>query len=415
MKKGIILSTAALMLAASIGSAQLAVNVPTEGTGVSVTGSGAPADAPVELFVNDVSQGSVFADGSGDFSFVVDLTAGDILTAQIARVWNFNTDGDSEGWAPIGGPTVVAGGVMTVTNDGSNGAGASNIDINLAGGTVFSSPETCRAFEMRYAINGSFSPSSSTVITDAGGGFGFGAGWNPFNTGGAFVTTYVDLGTDGTGAATNWVGATDITQIDVAASGFGIGDTIAIDYIRVKESMSWEFRIDGDFQGLAVTGGTGSVSGGSLNLEATAANQLLQVSPLFVQVDGTYFNQFSAGVSTTTDPFSNGLNTAAFNYLRTNDGFSGAGYTSIVYNGDGTSQVVTADGTQAPSYGTGAFSAGPNAINNGGFFQAGTAAAASDVISVDYIRISPASAVGPAAPVTALVDTSVNDWMMLDN
>lgn len=276
MKKSrIFLAALAVALAPSIGLAQLVIDPANSGSDVAVTGSGANADGHVELFINGASAGSVQADGSGNWSIVADLTDGDVLTAIPARVWNFNSDGDPEGWLSPDDTVTVDGGVMTVTEvDGGNLTFA----ISEAG---LADPDVLRVVEIRYRFTGTVTPPGVVLTDNAAEDGPFGPSWTP-TAGPEFRTEMIDL-TDlfnidaSTSPNAGWSG--DVNLIGFGFNGTLTGDTMEVDFIRLRETYRWDFAIDGDAQGWApvdantvVTG----VSNGVLSAEAAAPNVNIQ-------------------------------------------------------------------------------------------------------------------------------------------
>ena len=100
------------------------------GAAVTVTGSGGPASASVELFKNGTSVGSYTTTGFGQFSIPnIGTASNDQFYAAAGQVWNFNTAGNSEGWnALVGDAAVVSNGTWKQTN--STGT---DMSINLFG------------------------------------------------------------------------------------------------------------------------------------------------------------------------------------------------------------------------------------------------------------------------------------------
>lgn len=96
--------------------AAISLNPVGAGTGVGVSGTGAPSSDAVELFIDGVSQGMVEADASGDFAFTgLNITAGQIVRAQAALVWEFEDD-TAQGWTALANATTsFSNGIMTFT------------------------------------------------------------------------------------------------------------------------------------------------------------------------------------------------------------------------------------------------------------------------------------------------------------
>jgi hypothetical protein len=397
---------------AAVLPAQITLNVPASGTGVSVSGTGASADGPVELFVNGVSQGDTLAGPTGAFTFSgIDLAENDELYATASQVWNFNTDADLEGWSVASGAAdngTVAGGVWTVTTDATG-----NLTLNLVdggGGAVLFDTNVTRVFEMRFRATGYTPSPPSTVIFDPGTGFQFGPDWNP-NSSVDFQTVHVDMSSNNLGASTTYTSTGESIQLAVGSNGWVAGNTLEVDYIRMTEMYDWEFNFDNEtenFSPIANTVTPLTVASGSLTVEATAAASNPGITyNIFGGVDSTHFNTLDARVSAATSADPN--NIFQWGYLQF-PGFTPGGY-QAVYADDGTAQDISIDLTATATFGpdwTGGFATLNNA---GGTVQGLFANNIGESASIDYIRLRPAGALGPSATVLAgPASMAVESW-----
>lgn len=394
------LLAAGLMVAASANAATMVIDPVTAGVGVTVTGSGASPNGPVELYQNGASLGHVFADGTGAFSFPgLTVAGGDTFHATASMVWNFNTDANFEGWAAASGAatSVVAGGVWTVTHDGTG-----NITLNLVGGNVIPDTNVSRVFEMRHRTTMAGAITTSVVIYDPGSGFQFGPqnalASSPTN----FTTVHLDM-TNGGG--NNYTSTGVSTQLAPGCNGWTLGDTWEIDYIRMHEYFAWEFNYANDSNSWAPTNGTMTVAGGAATLTNAAAGTAVQINQPFYQTDASYFNTFDTSVdgAPTINP-----NLQDFQYFTQGFAFTFGGHRVNWAAIPGTYVNNTFDLTGAPLFGPGWL---PIAAMNfpAGGFQPFFPNTAGEVAKVDYLRLRPAAAFGPAPTVTATGGATEND------
>lgn len=399
-----LLAAIALLAAPTVGLGQLVIDPATEGVAVAVTGSGANANGYVELFVNGVSNGSVQADASGDWTATADLVEDDVLTAIPARVWNFNTDGDAEGWVSPDDTIVVAGGVMTVTEvDGGNMTVAFS-EPGLA------DPDVQRVLEIGYRFTGSVTP-PGVVLTNSNNGGPFGPAWTP-TAGSDFRADLVDL-TDflnvDQSLAPNpgWSGIVD--QIGLGFNGTVAGDTMEIDFIRLRETYRFDFPFDGSSQGWApvdanttVTG----VSGGILSAEAAAPNVNVQLAPAFQSINPSVFNQYNVRMTQFADDTVQPVQIGGVAFFNNGFTFAPQFVPTDAYAADyGNPILVSLDLSADPLWNSPII-----ALNAADAFM--FAPAVGDGVEIDYIEFAPATVIGDAAPVVVSPATNVRDWTL---
>lgn len=398
--KNLVLScliAAGLLAAASAHAATMVIDPVTAGAGVTVTGSGAKPNGPVELYQNGNSLGSVLADGTGAFSFPgLTVAGGDTFHATASQVWNFNTPGNTEGWVAIGATDVVAGGVWTLTHTSGG-----NITMNLAGPAVIPDTDLSRVFEMRYRTAAGLT--TSAVIYDPGTGFQFG----PQNVIGSSPTNFTTMHVDMTNGGNNYTSTGVSNQLAPGANGFNPGDVWEIDYIRMHEYFAWEFNNANDDHFWRVPNGTGTATatGSSLSMVNSAANTAVRVSQPFYQISADYFTVFETSID--ANPAIN-PNLFFFNYFTNGFAFTGGGHQPGWAPSPGNFVNVTIDLTTPPAFGPGWL---PIAALN---FPAGGVEPmfplnANETANVDYLRLRTATPYGPAPTVTATGGATTND------
>ncbi len=388
---------------ASSASAVMTLNPVAPGASVTVTGAGAKANGPVELLVNDVSRGYVLANGSGNFSFPAqNIVAGDQLYVTASQVWNFNTNGNYEGWViASGGTNSVSGGVLSVT------ASSGNITLNLADAATTPShaivdTNLTRVFEIRYRVTGSYTYDNGTVIYNPGSGFQFGNSLG-LQGGGAWHTNVIDLTVDNFGTANTYSSTGYSVQLAPGGNGFTVGDVLEVDYIRVAEYMDWHFNNAGDNMMWDTTTGTAVVSGGKMALTNATAGSGAQIANQFRPINTAVWNRFETRVQSLT---SQAGQIEFFNYFAGGPAYNGGGF-QTPFTADGTYQTKVTDLTGSPAFGqawTGAGTLNVPAAGYTPFFPP----LAGETANIDYIRLRPAVTFGPSATVTA--GSGVDNW-----
>lgn len=393
----------------ALASAALVIDpVPADGPAVVITGSGANANGYVELFINGASSGSVQADGSGNFSFTRAVADNDVLTAIPARVWNFASDGDAEGWFSPDDTITVAGGVMTVTE-----VAGGNMTIAF-NGAALADPTVQRVLEIGYRLTGT-ATAPGIILTNSNAGGPFGPNYTPTPSAGFRVdlVDLTDLGSTDQANTPNlgWSGIVD--QIGVGFNGPAIGDTLEVEFIRLRETYRFDFAIDGDTQGFVADSGPGQettisgVSGGFLTAVPNGTNKGISIVPSFQQVNSSVFVNHNVrmiqNANVAVQPaqvgsisfYYNGFSAWAVDFLSTGV------YTPDYGNPITVSTALTGSvNWQDPLNAIHL----PNVLM---FAPEGTESAV-----VDYIEWAPASVIGDAAPVVVGV-TSVSDWTLL--
>lgn len=370
------------------------------GNDLAVTGSGAPSDGPVELFINGLSQGNVVADAGGLFTFTgIDIVEGDELWATVSQVFNFNTDGDFEGWTNIPGSSSseVVGGVLSIVSSGgnttlANGTGDAGTDANAR----IINPDLTRVMEMRYRITSTGTLDGGTVFNanvDSGDFvidmLSAGQVWNPQANAG-WVTVVVDVSTRGDDGQPSpyWVGEV-VNQLVIGANGYVAGDVIEVDYIRYSEGVQWEFSNDGDTMDWSALVNVGSleVSDGELTVAANADGPAIQQA--FCWVDSDHFSVFSSRISV------NAGGVQQVEDLSWIDSTSPGNQMQTLYTDDGNFAENEVDLTThvaeitevAATWGEDATSLG---FTYSPFFNTGGTSTA----TIDYLRLFPANAYG---------------------
>lgn len=417
----ILLATSALALAASVSTAAITLDPVTAGASVSVTGSGASANGPVELWVNNVSQGSLQADGSGNFTFSgLNIADGDVLVATASQVWNFNTDGDAEGWFSPNDTLVIAGGKLTLTEAGAD----NNITFALGGDNILHDQDLARVIEIRYSLNtapsgnGIFLTGFAGADTVSGGGddtFPFGQSWNAGNmdTSGNMVTFTQDYQTLDSGSRQPLWDTENCIQIGFGMNLVAAGAVMEIDSIRMAESFDWDFRADNDAMGWTAGPGCSAltVAGGTLTYSNTTASVNAYINRPFQMLDSTVFTVLETRVDRQTGQ------AGQLEYFQWLDsaGFSDNDSYQFLYTDGSGFEVNTIDLTNAAGsiVANTDWGQNPTTLNNfGGTYSSHFPPTANEVTVVDYIRLRPAVVYGPSAAVTATASAGVENWEM---
>lgn len=406
-----------MALTASFAHAQtLAITAPVnEGAAQTINGTGAPANGPVELYKNGVSQGSVFADGSGNFTFTnIAVTPSDVVHAACSQVWNFNTDGNDEGWtvADATDTTSVVGGIATFTEGSGNG----NLFINIFSATGLGKAPITRALEVRWRHVGAGAPAGTSCFVGSAGadgiagtgddGFGFAQNFPALAANGSLVTFHTDLGLQNSGADSVWMSGPIGTQIGLTMNGLTNGDQIQIDYVRVSEYYEFSFSNPGDLENFTPDANTNAVvAGGNLTLTHTVGGGNPGVTGPFTWIDSNYYTRLQTRIQTTS---SITPNLFFFNY------FGGASVNPAGYQvgqaANGSFEVLNIDLSAPPAYG-GAWTAGPiGSLNLAGTIQGLFAGAAGENAVIDYWRLQTATPFGPSPAVTVQVPVELSGF-----
>jgi hypothetical protein len=391
-------------LFSSLAGAQTLVLDPIGvGAAVTLTGSGGPASASVELFKNGTSVGSYTTTAFGQFSIPnIGTAANDQFYAAAGQVWNFNTAGNSEGWNALSGDSnVVSNGTLKQTNSTST-----DMSVNLYGDGQIRT--RARVLEVKLRFQGAGSRTGSVILQTAGTNGVAGGGddsqstiVNTFtlsaNTN--FQTLVFDLGIDQNGAATCWLDGTAPININLYIPGCAIGDSVEVDYIRLTESMNWEFNSVGDlgeWQGnanttlLATNAGTLIMKGAAIGTVAMSRPFRIIGSAWFTKLQ-TRFRQVTA-----TPP-----NLLAWNYFSNPSSF-GTGGKQIGTPANGAFQIITTNLTGTPTYGNNWTNGGGATLNSSQeAYAAMYANAPGEYAEVDYIRLLPTLPYGPSPTVVA--------------
>ena len=395
---------AALSLIAPLNAQSLVLDDIGVGGAVSVTGGGGPPSSSVELFRNGLSAGSVSTTAFGQFSFPnVTAALNDSFQVAVGQVWNFSTNGNAEGWGGNpGDTTLVSGGTLKFTET----ANGSDMGFTIFGDNLIKTK--ARSLEVRMRFQGTGTHTSSFTLRTAGpngvqnGGTGDDTVSPILNVvtlqnSAAFQTFVFDLGTNHSGAATNWQDSYLPISISLYVPGTNIGDVLEIDSIRLTESMNWDFNSTGDFAEWTAAPNTtiSNTGGGVIKTQANALGGTALGRP-FRNIGSTHFTQLESRFRqvTTAQP-----NLIQWNYLSNPAGYTGGGFQVVGLPADGNFQTVNVDLTGTPTYGPNWGAGGAATLNvfTGEAFQTMFATAAGQYTEVDYIRLHPAARYGPSA------------------
>lgn len=395
---------AVCLSAATFAHAGLRINLPAlEGDSSTVNGIGSHPDGWVELFVNGGSVGSVQADGSGSFSFTgLSLTAGDQLRVKQSRVWNFNDDGDTEGWSAVPSKATldVTGGNLVITK-----VGAATLDLVIGPGlqidpSIFrtwefriNNPTALTNFAFRYRGTNGFD--ATNVIGNVGMKSGQAADeFETLHLNPDYLVNNLNQSTYQTQAG----GDINALRLDFALSD---GEVIKIDYIRVQEYFEYEFANDGDIEYLRTNAAMSSVTveNDALNFTLSALNPNISKAgapPDKTRIDPSYFTHIYVGGSQTSaigDP----VDQYTFYFNPAGLGLAGNNRPISPLPMDGTRFDASTDITVDPDY-----QASPPTtefrLDPGTFDEA-----VGDTGSIDYIRLGPADPYGPS-PVAVVTE-----------
>lgn len=373
------------------------------GPAVTVTGGGGPPSSAVELFRNGVSVGSAPTTAGGQFSFTNVTTAlNDSFEVGAGQVWNFNTNGNVEGWSVGADTSLVTGGIWKQTET----ANASDMTLNLYGDNVIKTK--ARALEIRMRFQGSGTRQASLIIQSAGpnGAAGGGDDVQSFilNTvtlqNNANYQTFVfDLGMNHAGASTCWLDSTAPIQLSLYIPSTNIGNTVEVDSIRLTESLRWNFDSNADLSEWQGNPNTAlSATSGVLKMQAAASGSVAMFRP-FRNIGSSYFNQLETRFRqvTTQQP-----NLISWQYVSNPAAYSGGGFQVNGTPADGNFQTINLNLSGTPTYGN-LWGAGGGATLNSptDAFTGMFANAAGNFTEVDYIRLHPAVRYGPSLPVIA--------------
>ena len=384
---------------AAAANAQIVIDpVSTAGAVVPVTGRGVNANGYVELFVNDASRGSVQADATGVWSKTVGLSFGDVLTAIPARVWNFNADGDAEGWFSPNNSPVVTGGVLNVTQ--SAGAG-SNLTLAF-NGTGLVDPNVLRVLEIGYRYAGAVAP-PGVVLTNSNNGGAFGPSWTPTpapSPSAGFRSDLVDLSaTWGVNQSVTpnlgWTGT--VNQIGFGFNGASAGNTFALDFVRLRETFRFDFPYDGDTQGMS-PGPNSTITGvadGVLSAGTQTTESSISIVPSFQNINPNVYSVYNAKMIQNSDAALQPVQITGVGFYHNGwTGYAPGFAQSAVYPASYGNPVVATINLAGVSE----WNQPQVAINLGNDLM--YAPQATDSVQVDYIEFAPATVIGDAAPVT---------------
>lgn len=398
---------AVLGLFVSIQTPLLAQSLVLDGIGVgssvTATGGGGPPSSSVELYRNGVSVGSAATTLGGQFSFTnVTAALNDSFEVGAGQVWNFNTNGNLEGWNGGGDTTTVTGGIWKQTET----ANGSDMTLNLYGNGVIKTK--ARALEIRMRFQGGGSRQASLILQTAGPNGVAGGGDDPqsfiLNTvtlqnQANYQTLVFDLGKDHNGGSTCWLDGTAPIQLSLYIPGTNIGNTVEVDFIRLTESLRWNFDSNADlseWQGNANT--ALSSNAGLLKMQASGSGSVAMFRP-FRNIGSDYFNQLETRIRqvTTQQP-----NLISWQYVSNPAGYTGGGFQVNGTSADGNFQTISLNLSGTPTYGSPWGAGGCATMNSPADAVTGMFAnAAGNFTEVDYIRLHPATRYGPSLPVIA--------------
>lgn len=381
----------------AMGAISLDEAIPA-GPNVVLTGSGAPADGPVELVVNGTTAAQTFADASGDFTFTgVSLSAGDDVRLQASYVWNFNTDGDFEGWV-AGNPAhlglqVTGGSLVCTTLSPGSSPNINNPLSNFPGGEIDGS--VYRVWEVRMKNNTDvnllrfpYTPTGGSIVWRTDGSLDLAV---------ATATSGFETYRFSDSRQSTWDQPITGIRMDMRGGTDSAG-TVEIDYIRLNENVAYEFDIDGDsgyFNFANVT--NTAVNGGTLHMEATSTDpnfkfQNSTIPASTYSIDQTDFTQIYIGgtwTNATVADFGFRYNSS---YIRVNPGAS--------------VNTPTVWHMNLPGYTPTAGANWNTAAVNLTTIRIDPHEGASGTYDFDYVRLTPGSAHGPFDGSATDIDTT---------
>jgi len=376
------------------------------GANVTVTGSGGPVSSSVELFKNGTSVGYTSTSASGLFSFSnIGTSLNDQFQVGLGQVWNFNVNGNTEGWSVGTDTSLVAGGTWKQTET----ANGSDMSVNIYGDGLIKTKG--RALEIRMRFQGAGSRAASLLMQSAGPN-GVAGGGDDVNSAilntvtlantADFQTYVFDLGINHAGVSTCWIDGTPAINLNLYIPSTNIGDSIEIDSIRITESMQWNFDAANDrAEWTAAANTTLSNTGtGVLKTTATAANASVSMTRPFRNIGSGYFSKLETRLRQVT---TQAPNLIQWNYLSNPAGYGNGGFQLAGTLANGTFETLNIDLTSAPTYGNtwGLGSGATLNVGGNGAFQSLYANAIADYTEIDYIRLHPISRFGPSPVVVA--------------
>lgn len=397
-----LLGIASAASVAGSAPAQITLDPVVAGPTATVAGSGTTAHGPVELWINGRSAGSTRADAQGSFAFErLQIAAGDVLWATASQAWNFDRDGQFEGWSAHGASATVSGGVLRAT------AQLDNIVLDLASAdphAVFDTNLT-RVLEIRYRIIGPFAEANQgMVLHDPGTGMQNAQPWriDPLSPG--FATVVIDM-TDG--GANGWASTGTASRLAFGTAGFQPGSILEIDTIRLSESFDWDFRHDGDLMGNRPVGATASATGGALVLANTTAGVRARIGRSPSRIDAGHFTVLEALLG---GPPPAGQAVVEIDYLA-GPSASDPGRIAVAWQpGSGAPALVVMDlSTASPASGS-PWSGTTSLGRSEGWFSPSEPFWAGEATEIQSLRLRPAVVLGPSAPVQAMGSASAAEW-----
>jgi len=375
------------------------------GASVTVTGSGGPVSSSVELFKNGLSVGYTSTTASGLFSFSnIATSLNDQFQTGLGQVWNFNTNGNTEGWSVGADTSLVTAGTWKQTET----ANGSDMSVNIYGDGQIKTKG--RALEIRMRFQGSGTRAASLLMQSAGPNGIAGGGDDGSSTilntvslaNTANFQTYVfDLGINHAGASTCWIDGTPAINLNLYIPATSIGDSIEIDSIRITESMQWNFDSASDLAEWTAAANTtlSNTGGGVLRTTSAAANASVSMTRPFRNVGSGFFNKLETRLRQVTTQVPNLIQ---WNYLSNPAGYGNGGFQLAGTLANGSFQTLNIDLAGAPTFGnTWGLGSGATLNVGTGAFQSLFANAIADFSEIDYIRLHPASRFGPSPVVVA--------------
>lgn len=398
-----IVAEALLALCHFAGAQTLFLDPVGVGASVTLSGGGGPPSASVELFKNGVSVGSFTTSAGGQFSIPnISAAANDQFYVAVGQVWNFNADGNTEGWTGLAGDgSVVSGGIWKQTNSAST-----DMSFGIYGDGLILT--RARALEVRLRYTGTGNRTASIILQSAGPNGVAGGGDDGSTTiantatvspSATFQTYVFDLGIGPTGLPTCWVDGTAPININFYLAGMAIGEVVEVDSIRLTEALRWEFDTVGDTAEWAGNANTTVIAtnAGTIRLNANGVGSVTIARP-FRNIGSTHFVTLQTRFRQVTATQPNLFN---WNYFSNPSSYGTGGY-QISTPANGSFQIITTNLTGAPTYGN-PWGAGGGATLNFSqqAFQALYANAPGEFAEIDYIRLLPASPYGPSPTLVA--------------
>ncbi len=400
-------------------STRLTLDSVAAGPDQTLTGSGAPGGEGIYVELWRMAPGTAAAESvasvqasAGEFSFEgVDVLEGEQYYVTLSRSWQFDVDGNAEGWGQMVNHATlsVSGGSLNVRINGVdphfynwfdyNSDYYRVVEIRLRNPNVAAHPGPFQDLGIYWGNFGTqVDLHFSEIPTEASA---FETVFIPMNVGEVVINPGpMKFEMDGLWA-TGLHNSLRIDPLDTVVAS-AIGSVLQIDYIRIREDFRVDFNIADDLAGFdAGNVSTLSVADGFLSYGVTSSlDPYFFMSLLTGKLESQYFTSFVIGMDNSVAETSTSLR------VWFNDSDSGTGFV----DDGGTVQVaeisasvsgrqdlaVTMDLHTAPQ---GEWTEDGRVPVKGLRFDLPGTANADDEIRVDYIGFVPENPYGPSDPV----------------